>query len=275
MQLTFLLLSAGLQAALHTFAFALSLRCFASGQLDGVHGWQWSAMAGIQLLCVLLGWHGMRYAVGWRKRRSQRVHPQVLAERQRIAQDLHDGVGSHLFQALALLNAQPVDYGPVRISLEYAMWRLRVEMQALDDVDASLLELLAATRWRLQPLLDARGIAMQWDIAVQDTDHSPRGARGKDLALLAQEAMSNALQHGACHTLKVHLQEQPNGAWQLEVADDGKGFEVSAVANATAQPCSKRGCGLRNMHARAKRAGAQLRIESTRGSGTWVRVQWD
>ncbi|MBD9531462.1 MULTISPECIES: sensor histidine kinase [Comamonas] len=239
---------------------------------DALYEWQnWAVIVVLHLLTAT--WFGLMWpkVLRWRRRSSLRVSPEVRAERERIAQDLHDGAGSHLSGALALLETPQPNLAQVRHAVEHAMFALRVEMEALDDADASLIERLASMRWRLQPLLSERGMVMQWNMPMDEADTSPRAEKGLQLAFLAQEAMSNALQHSKGTSLRVELQPVPVGSWTLEVADDGCGMEDAPVPRA-GRSQSGRGWGVDGMRARAQRIGAQFALESSPGRGTCVRV---
>jgi len=239
---------------------------------DGLYEWQnWALIVVLHLLTAT--WFGLMWpkVLRWRRRSSLRVSPAVRAERERIAQDLHDGVGSHLSGALALLETPQPNLAQVRRAVEHAMFALRVEMEALDDADASLIERLASMRWRLQPLLSERGMAMQWNMPLDEADTSPRAEKGLQLALLAQEAVSNALQHSKGTSLRVELRAVPAGFWTLEVADDGCGMGDTPVQRGGPQQ-SQRGWGVDGMRARAQRMGAQFALETSPGRGTCVRV---
>lgn len=187
-------------AALWFFNVAVLLFCLWVLPPDFEHaGWMnWLVVLLLQSLCAAVFFLLSRKAIRWKKRKSQRTSPEVKAERARIAQDLHDGVGAHLFQALALLDERNASCEDIRHSIENAMWCLRVEMECLDDVDASLIERLAMMRWRLQPLLQARGVSMDWQMPTGESDLSPHANQGLQLAMLAQEAISNALRHAQC-----------------------------------------------------------------------------
>ena len=151
------------------------------------------------------------------------------------------------------------------------MFTLRVEMEALDDADATLVERLASMRWRLQPLLAERRIAMEWVMPGEDEDTSPGGEIGLQLALLAQEAMSNAVQHSGSSCLRVLLQKDSTKGWRLEVADKGRGMgALPAQRGGNMQ--AQRGWGIDGMRNRAQRMGARFELETAPGQGTCVRV---
>ena len=238
---------------------------------DGVKGSTWLCVALLHaLLAVLLVWC-YRKVLRWRRRREPRVTSQVKAERERIARDLHDGVGAHLFQALALLELPQCQVQHVRHSIENAMWCLRVEMQALDDVEASLLERLATMRWQLEPLLQGRSIAMQWSMPSQETDCSPSGERAMQLAMVAQEAISNALKHTDCQMLEISLQCDSPGQGVLRVVNQGP---ARASMQEAAHSRYGRGCGLRNMQWRAQRAQAHLEVCVSEAASGCVELSW-
>lgn len=234
----------------------------------------WLLVLSVQCLGIGFVYVLLRRALRWQKRRLVRVSGEVKAERMRIAQNLHDGVCAHLFQAQALLDAPQNDYVAIRHSIENAMWALRVEMGMLDDADASLVERLASIRCRVQPLLDMRGIRMMWQMPVQDVDQSPCGNQGVQLAMLAQEAISNSLRHSQCRVLEVRL-SLASGSGTLVIADDGCGYFNTRAQVLTEMPALDGGRGMTNMHKRARLAGARMEIiEGELGQGTRIEVSW-
>ena len=77
---------------------------------------------------------------------------------------------------------------------------------------------------------------------------------------IAQEALSNALKHGAASNVRVEL-EQSAEAIHLTVSDDGRGFSSANQQN---------GMGLRIMAYRAGMIGGKLTVQSSEGRGTKV-----
>jgi signal transduction histidine kinase len=80
---------------------------------------------------------------------------------------------------------------------------------------------------------------------------------------VAQEALHNALRHSGASEVSVTLSRTRRRVI-LEVADNGTGFDP-ALASA--------GLGLRSMRERAAAVGGTLRISSTPGAGTTVRME--
>lgn len=79
---------------------------------------------------------------------------------------------------------------------------------------------------------------------------------------IAQEAVANALRHGACQNLELALRRQ-DGALVLTIADDGRGVSADALARSE-------GIGLHSMNYRAEAIGAWLSISPRAGGGTRV-----
>jgi signal transduction histidine kinase len=80
---------------------------------------------------------------------------------------------------------------------------------------------------------------------------------------IAQEALNNALKHAQPSSVTVTLRME--GRVELEVADDGSGFDAGAVDGAG-------GIGLVSMQERAEKVGGTLTIHSAPGKGTRINV---
>jgi signal transduction histidine kinase len=77
---------------------------------------------------------------------------------------------------------------------------------------------------------------------------------------LVQEALNNAVHHGEAKSVRVEVSEE-GGSLHVRVADDGKGFDPSALSE---------GFGLIGMRERAELAGGSLELQSTPGEGTTI-----
>jgi signal transduction histidine kinase len=82
---------------------------------------------------------------------------------------------------------------------------------------------------------------------------------------LTQEAVANAARHAGPSEVMVRLHADSRQA-RLEVADDGRGFDV------VNEPADTGGLGLHTMRDRVTELGGQLAIDSTPGEGTRVRA---
>jgi two-component system sensor histidine kinase UhpB len=91
------------------------------------------------------------------------------------------------------------------------------------------------------------------------------GARTVALRV-AQEALQNVRKHAGASWVAVATRVE-DGEWVLEVRDDGRGFDVGAVAAR-----GRRNFGLQFMRERAELIGARLDVRSRPEGGTVVRL---
>ncbi|KZK27904.1 histidine kinase [Delftia sp. GW456-R20] len=296
---------------LRTLAICLALGLL---QMLGLCAWLWQAgaqappwlslaslalLVSTALLCAM-GARRLHRLLLWRRRRSPRPSREVQAERRRIAADLHDGVGGLLVHAMALLDPRETRQRQAQELLEQALLDLRLMVDAMDAMEDALPVRLARLRHRLQPVLDRRGMRICWSVAdphaaaglrgvpdLPDLPDLPRGQPSQQLLAIAQEAVSNALQHARATTLWLVLEpvDRADAAspgrdarralhWELRVEDDGCGLPSDPGPAQGAIPPGLQGMGLAGMHRRAHAIGAVLDILPRAGGGTVVRVRW-
>jgi PAS domain S-box-containing protein len=188
-------------------------------------------------------------------------------EQQRIARDLHDGLGQLLSGTVHLANvlqlelaeqAQPEASEALRItellnqavaetrSLARGLFPVRPEanglMVALEDLAARTRELFKV----------ACSLQCRKPVLIRDN------AVATHLYRIAQEAVTNALKHGRARRIQLALHASPERI-VLSVRDDGVGF-------ASVSP-SRRGMGIRIMKYRAGMLGGTLSIDDRAGHG--------
>jgi signal transduction histidine kinase len=78
--------------------------------------------------------------------------------------------------------------------------------------------------------------------------------------------LTNAAKYAKAHAISVRLQTRGQHQLELEIVDDGQGFELAAV------PAGH--FGLAMMRERAEAVGATLRIQSQVGQGTGIVLTW-
>jgi len=83
---------------------------------------------------------------------------------------------------------------------------------------------------------------------------------------VAQEALQNVRKHAAASHVVVATRRDGDG-WVLEIRDDGRGFEIGAVAAR-----GRRNFGLQFMRERAELIGARFDVRSRPDGGTIVRL---
>ena len=87
---------------------------------------------------------------------------------------------------------------------------------------------------------------------------------------IVQEALTNIRKHARAHTVRVLLTREHSGVLILLVEDDGVGFDAPVFGGRPGEHI-----GLSIMEERARRIGAELRIESEVGEGTRVEVLFE
>jgi signal transduction histidine kinase len=199
----------------------------------------------------------------------------TLAERNRLALELHDVVNQKLFglvlsaeSAVTLLDR---DGDAAREQLQRVRAGAR---EALEELRALILELRPPELERdgldgalrkhvdvLRALHDT-----QIDLEADVDPHAGRPRDDQDVLRIAQEALHNALRHADAGRVSVRLAAR-DGELELEVADDGVGFDPADPE------LRARRLGLTSMEERAQRLGGRLEIRSAPGAGSTVRLQ--
>jgi len=192
-----------------------------------------------------------------------------LAERARIARELHDAISQGLF-SLGMLTgglrrALPggSQLGEQVAAMESTVTRMSQEMRAL------LLELrpVALEEAGLVPALEELCRAYRTRLGIDvdaDLDEVAMPAPAEHAVLrLVQEALANAVRHGDPTTVRVRLAAD-GGLVVVEVSDDGCGFDASGVA--------RRGMGLTSMRDRVEELGGTFELLADPGKGTTVRA---
>lgn len=183
-------------------------------------------------------------------------------ERQRLERDIHDGAQQQIV-ALGVnlrLARMLVTPAPERAA------RLVTEQQAAAEDAIETLSQLAngiypavLAEAGLEAALHAAATAGPIPVEIESSlvDRFP-GEVEASLYFCGLEAMQNAAKHSGASRITIRL-TSTNGAC-LQIADNGQGFESTAVA----------GAGLTNMRDRIDSVGGELTINSRRGGGTTV-----
>lgn len=187
----------------------------------------------------------------------------ILEERQRLARDMHDGVGGQLVSLIARVRSRRITIDQVEGELVQGLSELRLVVDSLDAPGQSLADALLTFRLRTQNLADGAGMALDW------TQNNLEGAETSDsrwvltLYRFMQEAVTNAVRHSGGQRLAVRA-ELTGGRLVVEIADDGRGFNPEEVSA---------GKGQRNLAFRASQLGGVLTIKSEPGGGTQIRLE--
>ena len=197
----------------------------------------------------------------------------TVAERQRLARDLHDSLKQNLFSLGLSLHALA---GLVQRDPKRAQALLIQEADRVVHAQSELADLLSDLRSTPSAATDLV-VVLRQEVARLETQHTfsitlevpptltLAEPAARELAAVTREALHNSFKHSgvaeACLSLRA-----TNGEVVLVVADEGCGFDP-----AQAQPI---GHGLSGMHERVTALSGTLTIISAEGKGTqvWVRV---
>ncbi|MEU4774334.1 sensor histidine kinase [Micromonospora sp. NPDC023644] len=203
----------------------------------------------------------------------------VLAERERLAREIHDTLAQGLSSIQLLLRAAQralpdhpdVAAGHVEQARRTAQDNLleaRRFVRALTPPGLDGASLPAALRRLCAATAAASGLAVR--LHLDGT--AVRLPTGHEVALLriAQSALANTVRHAGATRADVTLRYRDRGV-VLDVSDDGSGFDVG---EAVSQPGGDGGFGLAAMRARAEQLGGTLAVESTPGRGVRLAVSF-
>jgi len=231
--------------------------------------WFYAALA---LASLLLGYLAYR----WRVRQVEAQWGAVLAERGRLAREIHDtlaqgfvGISVQLELVARLLASsreaatEHLDQARalVRASLSEArssIWDLRSAGAAAEDLPARLSK--SCTR------ITSSSPAKVY-LQVRGTYRPLAGKIEEELLRIGQEAVVNAVRHAAATRIDVQLIYEGTRV-SLQVEDDGCGFQPPANGSGP-----EGHFGIRGMQERAGQIDAALVLESTPGGGTRVSVE--
>ena len=174
-------------------------------------------------------------------------------ERARITQDMHDGLGSQLVSSLALAERGQLSAAQTAELLRGCIDDLRLAIDTLGEGQVDLGLVAGNLRFRMEPRLRAAGLKVQWDMSHLPSELGLAGSVVLPLLRVLQEALANAIKHAGASELLVRLACE-NGALTLEVADNGRGYDMAHHAP---------GKGLAGMQKRARGLGAELVMHST------------
>jgi two-component system, NarL family, sensor histidine kinase DesK len=246
------------QAAAWAGLLAVGAIGAAEGLLLHVGGWQLFYLA---LFPVIIGAGNTFFAERNRMNRKLRKaneeieHLAKVAERERIARDLHDVLG-HTLSVITLkseLAGKLIERDPQRAGKEIREVE-EISRQALSEVRDAIRGYrskgLLAEIAQAKCTLETAGVAVRCDAST--TVKLPAMQEGV-LTMAVREAVTNVVRHAHAHTCCLRL-EQQNGACRLEIEDDGRGGPHAE------------GNGLRGMRERVEMLGGTLRRDSQTGT---------
>lgn len=198
-------------------------------------------------------------------RQDYEVELATLAERARIAREIHDNVGHQLTRASLQAEALRVvhadepgvagDFADVKRTVDEALQLVRTSVHALNDnaVDLSV---------QLERIVEGARSDGGPQIELEVTaEHAPANVANCFAAVL-REALSNTMRHACAHVVTVRCMEHPS-FYQLIVTDDGTGGTRTGGRGVA------EGMGLGSMSERVEALGGTFTAGPRTGAGGW------
>ncbi len=197
----------------------------------------------------------------------------LLAERERVSRELHDGAIQTVYTAGLIAESirKKMDNDPLAARLDRV---ISVLQHAIQDLRQFVVELEPNTPGEsladgLRRLAEDPHLQSLIDVKASITCNGETtfsSVRTMHVLAITNEALSNAVRHARARHVWLTA-EKCNGELQVTVTDDGIGFSGESVA----------GFGLRNMRDRARLLGGTLHIERRPPQGTQIvlSVPWD
>jgi signal transduction histidine kinase len=210
----------------------------------------------------------------WQIQARERVeHQQALeGERSRIAQDLHDELGSGITEVSMLAaRAQAASTTDDQRSgyLTQVRDKAREMVTALDEIvwamnprHDSLASLVSYFSLYADRFLGLANIAWRLEESVGPADHVVDSKRRHQLFLAFKEALTNVVRHSGASEVRLSIRSQ-DGQLRLTVTDNGRG--LSAAARTEEMD------GVANMRARIEKLGGKCEVSSGPAGGTTAR----
>lgn len=242
---------------------AAALVMVGEGYYLGISPWSWGVCA---FFAVAVGAGNLVAAQRMRANKKlnlaqeQITHLAKLAERERIARDLHDVLG-HTLSLVVLkseLAGKVMERDPDRARKEIGEVE-QIARKALGEVREAIRgyrsEGLAAEIARAKKTLDAAGVILE--CVASPPTLAP--AEETVLSLIVREAVTNIVRHAQASHCRIDF-EPIEGGTALVVEDDGRGG------------IREEGNGLRGMRERVESIGARLRIDSGQGTRLLIEI---
>lgn len=231
----------------------------------GLLGWPAYFAAGVGLLALMIGFVNLHYSdmrqrdASLRLARDEIARLAALAERDRIAADLHDLLG-HTLSLIVLKSALASKLLPrdqPRAAAEIADVE-RISREALHEVRQAVQGFRSATLTdelvRAREALAAAGVTLAEEIAPVTLPRATEHA----LALVLREAVTNIVRHARARHCRISL--DISSPVTLKIEDDGVGGEV------------REGSGFASMRARLREIGGTLEHDGRHGTRIVARV---
>jgi ligand-binding sensor domain-containing protein/two-component sensor histidine kinase len=192
--------------------------------------------------------------------------------RNSIATDLHDEIGSTLTN-ISILSQLSINSLKDPAEAKKFLTRIRDEVQssnqALDDIiwsvnsrNDSLNETMARMRRFAGDLFDKTETVYNLEITGERENRKLNMEQRRDMYLIYKESLINIHKHAYATKVDIHISQEKD-ILQMEICDDGKGFDMNAASHRN---------GLKNLKYRVEKWKGSIAMHSYPGKGTKIRV---
>jgi signal transduction histidine kinase/ligand-binding sensor domain-containing protein len=211
-----------------------------------------------------------------RIRQIQREFSMVLAERARVAREIHDTLLQSLVAMAVQLDNVASELGPSLVSVKDDLGRFRRHVEdSIGEAQRSILDLRtpeALTRDLADTLRETAervtsDVAVQFHYKVSGTPRPCSSRVQHQLSRIAHEAIVNAVRHARATRIRMELLYNRDSV-RLRVVDDGCGFEPETAARREGDHW-----GLTIMRERVEYLGGTLTVTSAPGCGATVEAE--
>jgi signal transduction histidine kinase len=196
---------------------------------------------------------------------------QLQSIRNSIADDLHDDIGSTLSsiriinelakarspEALPLLTAIGENTAAIQENMSDIIW-------AVNPVNDHFEKIVLRMNLFASEIVDAKKIRLWFNSDESLNDARLTMKQRKNLYLFFKESINNATKYSDAGTISVDIARKDHYI-EMSIADDGKGFDASAVLA---------GNGLNSLKKRAEELRAKYTIQSQLEKGTTIRLKF-
>ena len=180
---------------------------------------------------------------------------QGAEERQRIMQDMHDGLGAQLFSSLSRVERADMSQQEMSDALRGCIAEMRLAIDSLSTSEDDFATTFSDFRYRWEPQLKALGIESRWQVDIGQDVPQLAPHTGLQVLRILQEALTNVLKHSRASRVEVRL-TWADELLRVEVEDNGVGMQGML------RPHSR---GVHNMRTRAGRLSGMLTLVSVPG----------
>jgi len=208
------------------------------------------------------------------------LHEQLTLsqERNRIAREIHDGIGHSLVNCMLtlelcerLVRGKPEEACKIireeKEDLRAALDDMRDYVHHLRPAEIETEPLAPLVKRYLARFTERTGLATNFHLRSELSDMPP--SNRLVLLRIIQEALTNAAKHSEATEIDVSLARTGDHGAHCVIVDNGVGFDEQEVLK---DPGSAHGFGLRTMQDRATSVGGDVRVESEPGEGTRISV---